>query len=888
MPLPGLQPIVVEAFGGLNTLVDPQDCPLTKSPDCQDITFAQGSVESRPGLTSAFTLSGTPSVNGLKTFFDLNLNRRLMVFDSLGNISVEYPEGSVSLVDSNYGTGLFMSSDTLFGRHFMCFSDGKTGQSSPVQYDGSSVYRVSQVGPGQAPVLTEVVTSVTDATNASPIVITTGTAHNVADGGLVTLSNVGGNDAANGQWYAKVTGYGSTTFALYEDELFQVPVAGNGAYTTGGTLGSISLGVHQFAVIFETATGYRTQLSPFATINATGGNRVTLTNIPVGPPNVVRRIIVASAAGDTNNFFFTTLATASGIAVNAMVLNDNATQTITQLDFDDTSLIAGESVNDLLTIQELPSQAGCVAYNSRMVFWGERNAIPRIGTTGFLNMSFDGGKTTAWVNTPLGWNQARANITNGGFAGGVNYGVSGAQGGVFRIVGDGSTEKPSCIENQVLAHTVLLPNTEYQARIRAKKSAGLTQGSVSVYTVDAVNPDPATGVIGFTVTAAQITTSFATYSGIFYTSHTTVQNPTYFRVSGGGTPTAGQYIDVDFVEVYPTNSPYNLSILRVSKVEDPESHDGLSGFVSVAENNGQAIRSCFAIRNNLYICKERSMWVTADDGQSDPDGWEVDNVSSTVGTYSINGVGLGDEWGAIAARDGLYLFGANPYSAVASTMSKMSQEIQPTWNTINWSNGHLVWVVADNKQKRVYVGVPYGSSAAAVNKLLVLDYTAGMEEEQRQWTVWAIPANSGTLAERASGNAELFFGSNDASGKVRWLDSTKHTDDGTVINSYYRTAFLTTTGAYGRHLFGYMNMAVNGSGNLDITAYLANGTTQAITTTQVLLTPEAQDMDRYIRVKTERCSFKIGTNASTDWFNVSKFVAWAIPDPYAVFKGSSP
>lgn len=77
--------------------------------------------------------------------------------------------------------------------------------------------------------------SVTDATNATPIVITTGT-HGLSDGAQVRCVNVGGNTAANVLAYAKVTGYSTTTFAMYSDEALTLPIAGNGAYTSGGSV----------------------------------------------------------------------------------------------------------------------------------------------------------------------------------------------------------------------------------------------------------------------------------------------------------------------------------------------------------------------------------------------------------------------------------------------------------------------------------------------------------------------------------------------------------------------------------------------------------------------------------------------------------------------------
>lgn len=63
------------------------------------------------------------------------------------------------------------------------------------------------------------------ASNASPIVVTTTSAHNLTTGNSVTIAGCGGNTAANGTW--TVTTLTSTTFSLNSS-------TGNGTYTSGG------------------------------------------------------------------------------------------------------------------------------------------------------------------------------------------------------------------------------------------------------------------------------------------------------------------------------------------------------------------------------------------------------------------------------------------------------------------------------------------------------------------------------------------------------------------------------------------------------------------------------------------------------------------------------
>jgi hypothetical protein len=81
---------------------------------------------------------------------------------------------------------------------------------------------------GQTPcpdnnVIGNITSSITDATNTNPIVITSAN-HGLAAGEVVSIFGVGGNTAANGEY--AVTVLTANTFSI--------PVAGNAAYTSGG------------------------------------------------------------------------------------------------------------------------------------------------------------------------------------------------------------------------------------------------------------------------------------------------------------------------------------------------------------------------------------------------------------------------------------------------------------------------------------------------------------------------------------------------------------------------------------------------------------------------------------------------------------------------------
>ena len=73
--------------------------------------------------------------------------------------------------------------------------------------------------------------SITGATNASPIVVTSAS-HSFKENAVVLISGVQGNTAANGVWRA--TNVAANTFELYD--ISGNASVGNGAYTTGGTI----------------------------------------------------------------------------------------------------------------------------------------------------------------------------------------------------------------------------------------------------------------------------------------------------------------------------------------------------------------------------------------------------------------------------------------------------------------------------------------------------------------------------------------------------------------------------------------------------------------------------------------------------------------------------
>ncbi len=80
--------------------------------------------------------------------------------------------------------------------------------------------------------------AVEDATNRTPILITTNKRSIIRSGSQIVISGVAGNTAANGTFYAQVKN--DFVIALYSDINLQVPVVGNGLYVSGGTISLVN------------------------------------------------------------------------------------------------------------------------------------------------------------------------------------------------------------------------------------------------------------------------------------------------------------------------------------------------------------------------------------------------------------------------------------------------------------------------------------------------------------------------------------------------------------------------------------------------------------------------------------------------------------------------
>jgi hypothetical protein len=250
---------------------------------------------------------------------------------------------------------------------------------------------------------------------------------------------------------------------------------------------------------------------------------------------------------------------------------------------------------------------------------------------------------------------------------------------------------------------------------------------------------------------------------------------------------------------------------------------------------------------------------------------------------------------------------------------KISQEIQPLWDSINWAAGRTLWVRVDTLNKRILCGVPTGT-ATSPNLVLMLDYrslsNAGEIQSlgsvlfstlsgklyavgrSRKWCPWNITANSCTFAERPDGTAQIFLGNGPiggaGNGKIYQLSDTQYSDDGAAINSYYTTYFFlshdleqTYQVRSHRKLFAYLTLYAEGAGNLNLSAFVDNEAYPTALTPLPLSSPSSKDLEMPINLLGERAAFQVGTNTPGAWFELERFIPSLLPDPWAPVRGGN-
>ena len=152
----------LSVWGGLVSEMAPPDLPEGVSPDCQDVVFAPGLVQSRPAFQKVFGTARLGAIMGAKSFLDpdpLDSYAPIanLYLDSTGILWAENVitgPGTLVQIQSGLAPSSFQKAVTADGREYLAISDGLHGSDLPLQWDGTFLDRVTQDGPAVPPTVT--------------------------------------------------------------------------------------------------------------------------------------------------------------------------------------------------------------------------------------------------------------------------------------------------------------------------------------------------------------------------------------------------------------------------------------------------------------------------------------------------------------------------------------------------------------------------------------------------------------------------------------------------------------------------------------------------------------------------------------------------------------
>ena len=713
-------------------------------------------------------------------------------------------------------------------------------------------------------------------------------------------------------------------------------------FIIGSNFAPIGAGTRQAVVFFITATGAWTQAStPYTFTTSTDANLLNVSNIPIGPPDVVARGIAITEAGANGvpgaNFYVITVPVTVTVGTtvttySSTIINDN-TSTSTTLSFTDAVLLNSQEVDipgfNLFNLIELGSSAWCVPYSSRMFYGLQLNKVQNFipGT-----MSFDGGYLSLANPQPLGWGLSpTANETQL-----VVSPVTGDAYYVSNTTGSIQTQMGMITQSAYQDYynvAIINANVGYSVRVSCSCPSGVRLGTLVIDLTDISGGVTGRTYGSFTVPFADMGTTVTTFSGVLLNKGIfigLVSKNLQLRVWEQNMG-VGADVLIDRIEVYPTAFPYLKTEVYGSYINKPEAVDasGDGGIIDTSTENAQPCMGGFVMRDQMYLLKTSSMYSVRDNPNSEPGGWSLLEVSNRVGSVGINAFDVGEEWAVTACRSGIFGFnGGEP--------KLINLEILPIWNAINWAAGNTICLRNEMDNRRILCAIPlptgtspegiptatvqwlpyaaYNPAPTTPNVMLMLNYkdigsfdelvteigtratmfgTLSNPDMRRKWSIWQIPTPYMGMVLRENYISEpLYICNGIDSSKIYTLDDNQLSDDGSPIYGLYTTyGFVnavkaTTIPLFGMHTKRYTVLQFNAEGAGNAKVRLLPNVLDARYPYSIpggvnLVSPAQDDYFRSINAKGQRMFFEISTNAVGSWFNLCKVLLTGKQDAHS-------
>jgi hypothetical protein len=271
----------------------------------------------------------------------------------------------------------------------------------------------------------------------------------------------------------------------------------------------------------------------------------------------------------------------------------------------------------------------------------------------------------------------------------------------------------------------------------------------------------------------------------------------------------------------PRANQFKADRVWISNAGQPESFDGLTGFVDVnSEFDGNLCRTGFELFGNLYMCKAVGTFVTQDNGSepNDPTSpWIVNIVDGGIGAYhhsvgTITGSQPSLSFNStafLANRNGLFLFNGTVLRP------ELSWKIRGIWQRITHNFEYNIRVAVDIFNDLFYVMLPVDFSQSP-NLFLMGDYSLGLDSQSIRWTIYSFPWTIHDIMMASytdpDGVSDYFLRLGTDRSAIYRLDGAGIVDNGVAIDNWYQCAPMAyDQGALNIFRFIRYRMAGNGT-----------------------------------------------------------------------------
>lgn len=305
-------------------------------------------------------------------------------------------------------------------------------------------------------------------------------------------------------------------------------------------------------------------------------------------------------------------------------------------------------------------------------------------------------------------------------------------------------------------------------------------------------------------------------------------------------PSGAIYSETHLNKLFLAGFPSARSRLDYSATGDYNTFTG-SGTdqVNVDQNNGQVITGIKSFaRNELVVFKGFSMYKLSG---YDKTSFNLVSITSNIGCISSKSIQVfksSSQGGLMffASRDGIYIYDG-------STPKKISQYIQPLWDSLNKTRFSQICSCLDIEKGRYLLSVCVDANTTNT-RMICIDMLHPFEDSNGLHfpiSVWRVSAQSMNTEFVSSTNLQrIVFG--DTVGIKKYF-GTLYSDNGATIETYITTPLMTFGDGIGvdNCLRRIYSVFVTSSGSIDIATEIKDGSDWIIQET-ILLSPGAAQL----------------------------------------------